>query len=534
MGIVAGLRTAVLGVVTSLGLAAAQADAQQVLTPLWTHSSGTDGWTPKIVSLGNGGSQAWTQLGPFNDVTRLYSSQGPQTGSPAWQRLDTQTTYNHAVASAENADVHCTLHDILADATQGLRSLVLRKYHSTSNQPDWTYTLPFTSNGHDEFRVQVSRDGQRVVAAARNIWTNKIEVFAFNAGSSAPVVSLPVTFAGSLESAVLSANGRKLLLGSPNRVIVVDVVSGTLDHSLTLFDQVYSGHAINADGTVFAYGTFGAIKVYRKNATGGYDLRVTDTTAASKYCDHLTISDDSSTLIGAYNHSDTFLSVSVVALDLVQSLSTGTPVKFMEYTTTGTGTRQVIASDVDCSADGRSFALGTWGDQNGASPEVQVFSRTQTTPTKTFDLPGSVQDLDLSGDGQHLVVVSRAQHSNVFGGGGRVDMLDVGAGDLRVTGLPCGGSTIDVAVRGGIGSTAALMVSTAAAPVPVTFPRVGTLYLTPGTMLNASLGTVQADGFAHGTYVIPAGLLGQTLYLQGLASAPRRLTRDWQRFTVLP
>jgi hypothetical protein len=523
-----------LGVAASLGLAVTQVGAQQVLTPLWTHSSGTEGWTPKIVSLGNGGSQAWTQLGPYNDVTRLYSSQGPQSGSPAWQRVDTQTTFNHAVASAELADVHCTLHDIVSDAGQGLRSLVLRKYHSTSNQPDWTYTLPFTSNGHDEFRVQVSRDGQRVVAAARNIWTNKVEVFAFNASSATPLLSLPVTVAGTLENAILSANGRKLLLASPNRMIVVDTISGTTDHSLILFDQVYSGHAINADGTVFAYGTFGAIKVYRKNATGGYDLRVTDTTAATKYCDHLTISDDGSTLVGAFNHSDTFLSVSVVALDLVQSLTTGTPVKFMEYTTTGTGTRQVLASGVDCSADGRVFALGTWGDQNGASPEVQVFSRTQSAPTKTFDLPGSVQDLDLSGDGQHLVVVSRAQHNNVFGGGGRVDMLEVGVGDLRIMGLPRGGATIDIAVRGGLGSSAALMVSTAAALTPTVFPRVGTLYLTPGTLLNTSLGPVQADGYAHGSYVIPAGLVGQTLYLQGLTSQPRRLSRDWQRFTVLP
>lgn len=534
MEIVAGIRTAVLGVAASLGLAAAQAGAQQTLTPLWTHSSGTEGWTPKIVSLGNGGSQAWTQLGPFNDFTRLYATQGPQSGAPAWQRVDTQTTYNHAVASAENADVHCTLHDVLTDATQGLRSLVLRKYHSTSNQSDWSYTLPFTSNGHREFRVQVSRDGQRIVAAARNIWTNKIEVFAFNTSSATPVISVPVTFAGSLETAVLSANGRKLLLGGTNRVIVVDVVTGAIDHTQVLFDQVFSGHAINPDGTVFAYGTFGAIKVFRKNATGGYDLRASDITATTKYCDHMAISDDGSTLVGAYNHSDTFLSVSVVAIDLVQSLNTGSCVKFMEYTTTGTGTRQVLASGVDCSFDGKAFVLGTWGDQNGASPEIQVFSRTQSTPTKTFDLPGSVQDIDLSADGQHLVTVSRLQHNNVFGSGGRVDMFDVGVGDLRVTGLPRGGATIDIAVKGGLGGTASLMVSTSPVAIPIVLPRVGTLYLTPGTAVSTQLGPVQGDGYAHGSYVIPAGLMGQTLYLQGLSSQPRRLTRDWQRFTVLP
>jgi len=534
MEIVAGFRTAVLGAAASLGLAAAQAGAQQTLTPLWTHSSGTEGWTPKVVSLGNGGSQAWTQLGPYNDYTRLYSAQGPQTGAPAWQRVDTQSTYNHAVASAENADVHCTLHDVVTDATQGLRSLVLRKYHSTSNQPDWSYTLPFTSNGHHEFRAQVSRDGQRIVAASRNIWTNKVEVFVFNASAGTPVLSVPVTFAGSLESMVLSANGRKLLLGGTNRVIVLDVVTGTIDNTLVLFDQVFSGHAINADGTVFAYGTFGAIKVYRKNASGAYEQRFMDVTDTTKYCDHLAISDDGSTLVGAYNHSATFLSVTVVAFDLVQSLSTATPVKFMEYTTTGTGTRQVAASAIDCSFDGKVFALGTWGDQNGASPEIQVFSRTQSAPTKTFDLPGSVQDLDLSADGQHLVSVSRLTHNNVFGSGGRVDMFDVGAGDLRVTGLPRGGSTIEIAVKGGLGGTATLMVSTSPISVPILLPRVGTLYLTPGTAVNTQLGPVQDDGYARGSYVVPAGLMGQTLYLQGLSSQPRRLTKDWQRFTVLP
>ena len=30
-----------------------------------------------------------------------------------WQRTETQTTFNHAVASAEGLDVHCTLHDVL-------------------------------------------------------------------------------------------------------------------------------------------------------------------------------------------------------------------------------------------------------------------------------------------------------------------------------------------------------------------------------------------------------------------------------------
>jgi len=531
---VAGTRYLGIKTLLAIGGLAAGAGAQDLLTPLWCHSSPATGWTPKVVSLGNMGSQAWTQLGPITDTTRLYAAQDDDPGSPAWEHVDALETYTHSVASAETTDVHCTLHDQVLDASANTRSIVLRKYRSSSSAPNWSYTLPFTSNGHDDFVVRVSRDGQRIVVAARNVWLGKTEVLVFGPNSPTPLLTKSLTIGSGFRTAVLASQATKLMVATDTRIAIVDLVTGNVDQTQLLFEQVYNGFAISPDGSAYAYGSVGACKVYRKNAAGTYELRVQDTLPGGVYCDRVAISDDGSTLVSAFNHPDTYLSVTVSCLDLPASLAAGAPVRHMQRTITGSGSLQNLAADIDCTADGSRFAVGLWGDQNGQAPEVQVFSRALSAPTHVFDLQGSVRDLDFSSDGRRLVVASKAQHANSFGGGGRIDLLDTAVGDLRLRGIPRAGGTLDVAVRGNVGSPAALLVATQPLVTPIVFPRLGTYYLVASSVSPVSLGTVAADGYARGSYTIPQGLIGQTLYIQGLVSTPRRLSKDWERFTVLP
>lgn len=497
-------------------------------TRLWTYTNPPEGWIAWVVSLGNNGTEAFSQFGPLSDYTRMVSGYAPDPATPAWQFQDAFTTQRHCVDSAEDVDVHVSLYDRPETGAPGLRRVVLRKYRRTQSNGDWSYDWPILSNGHDALWTRVSRDGQTIAASVYNMNTGLQDIAIFGPNSNVPLRTFHFDCFGVPKTFELSADGRVAATPSGAKLQLFDTTTGAVLYSTYLFSQTFQGHALSADGSVYAYGGNNAATIVKRSATSGqYGVAFTHTLPGACFCPRLDVSDNGQTLGVAFNYTDNWNKVVLQALDLSTFTTT------MSETVIGSGNLQNICSAVSTSGDGSIVAFGLWGDQNGLSPEVRVYRRDQSTPLWTYDLPGSVNAIDLSSDGRRLSVASKGVHANTTGGGGRIDLFQVGDEDLAVNGSPAAGTTINVTARGAPGKPAILLSAPSLAVQPIVFPTLGTLYLSRTALMTTPMGNFDASGNATVGFMLPSSP-GTTLYLQGYSSSPRRLGTTYLKVTTLP
>lgn len=95
-----------------------------------------------------------------------------------------------------------------------------------------------------------------------------------------------------------------------------------------------------------------------------------------------------------------------------------------QITTRGTGSFQDTVAGAQASADGQTFAVVSWGTRNNVHPEVQVFDR-DLALIAGIDTPGSPFSVDMTRDGRHVVVGSKAVHANDLGSGSNTYALGV-------------------------------------------------------------------------------------------------------------
>ena len=527
-GLAGGLRLAVVTGACALGALAGRASAGWGDGLVWRHASGSEGWTPKVVSLGNEGSEAFTGFGPFADYLRVFSAHDQDPPLPVWQNVSSVATFHHGVDSAEATDLHAVIFDVYADSGLQARKVHLRKHSSLSPSADWTYTFPFQTNGHEHLYVRVARDGSRIVAVVHDALSNKERVAVFQPSSSTPIASFDVPLQGPPQGFEISSNGSKLYLCSTLQVRVIDLPGGTLQHQELLFEPIYKGHGFSGDGSVFAYGTNNKVKVFKRPAGGGpYALAFVHEVAGANYCARLDIAENGSTLVAAFNFTDTFKRVDVRTIDLATQALIGLD------TVVATGQYQNVAADVSVSSDGQRAAVGLWGDETGAAHELRVYRRGQHAPIATYDLPGSVNDLDLSGDGKRLAVASKSVHANVTGGGGRVELYRVDDEDFVMEGAPRAGQTVTFVLKSTPGHVARLLRSPNPAVPPTPFPGIGTLYLDRATTTSSPMGVVGGNGEASCALTLPS-TVGAKVYFQGFSATPRELSESWLEVTVLP
>jgi hypothetical protein len=84
--------------------------------------------------------------------------------------------------------------------------------------------------------------------------------------------------------------------------------------------------------------------------------------------------------------------------------------------TSGSGSFQDTVQGAQASADGSLFAVASWGLQDNAHPEVQVFDR-DLNLVGSIDTPGSPFSIDMTADGLYVVVGGKHVHANTFGNG---------------------------------------------------------------------------------------------------------------------
>ena len=388
---------------------------------LWTHSDAGLGWIGNAVSIGNHGSEIFSAYNVNNERTELFSAFDANPPTALWSDPSSMGSDYHHVASAESGNVHVALHTLNRGAPTA--SYRLSKYTSLSaGTPDWTYTFPISYPILDDgSNVGISRDGQTIVAAASDPASSTVKIAVFTPGSNVPVSYTTVALGGTgnfLRGFDLSADGSTLYFsasGMPVNALIFDVATHSVVFS-TAINSSFDSHGISGNGSVFAFGNFGTMSVFEKNA-GTYVNTYTRNLPGSAYCTCLDISDDGSTVVFGWTFYDFFLTAQIEAVDVPSHSLT------MSDIVTATGVLQNIATCISVCADGQRFAAGLWGDGTGPVAEARLYSKTQNAPLATLDLDGSVYGVKISADGQRAVFGSKAVHANQFGSGGEIDLL---------------------------------------------------------------------------------------------------------------
>jgi hypothetical protein len=136
----------------------------------------------------------------------------------------------------------------------------------------------------------------------------------------------------------------------------------------------------------------------------------------------------------SYNYATGYLTLTYRVFDTASGQITA------ETMTQGTGTFQDTVQVAHMSDDGSVMAVASWGTQNNAHPEVQVFDADLNLITG-IDSNGSAFDMSLSKDGRYVVSGTKGVHANTFGNGGELILVDLGGGCYA----DCdGNSTLDV------------------------------------------------------------------------------------------
>lgn len=493
--------------------------------PLWRQSDNGEGWIGRVVSLGDRGTQLFTEFDTAADRAEIVSTFDSTPVTPLWVLPQIATSQDARVDSAEAGTVHVSCRQIPVSGLTGPRYTYVSCYDALHPSASWTYQFPIASYGPS--RAMVSRDGTRIVAGSLDT-TGLLHVAVFASGSGTPLYTTALVVGPQLRAFLLSADGTKLYYASGTSCVVWDVDTHVNLANFVLMTSLDS-HGMSGDGRVFANGGFNTVDIYERQAAGNYVRTHQMTVPGQAVCTRLAVSENGSTVVAGFNLWDTNLGVRIQALDVPSKTVTMTDVAV------GAGTLQNVVSDIAISADGSRFAVGLWGDEAGLVDDLRFYRRDQNAPVASFAYPGSIYAVDMSADGSRVAAGSKAVHANQYAGGGAIDVYAFANEDFAVTGIPGVGDKLHVSLSGWANAPARLLLAPAQGPAPFVTPF-GSLYLDRNTMWSVSMGTTDASGAVEVDYNIPPSstLIGTTLCLQGLTITPRQFTRSWVRMTILP
>jgi hypothetical protein len=388
---------------------------------IWTHTDGGLHWIATAVSIGNHGTEVFSEYDQNSQNDQLFSSFDTNPPTPIFTNNSPFGSSDRHVASADGTDLRVSLHEFNQNMPSA--TAVLSKFTGYSSTPDWTHTFvpPPGDTINGGTNVGVSRDGQTIVVGISDQATSSVNISVFSPASATPLSTTTVGLGGTnneIRGFHLSADGSTLYFsagGNPVAAYIFDLASTSVVFSTPILGS-FDSHAISGDGSVFAFGDFGHMHVFEK-VGGVYTPTFTRTVGGQNFCALIDISDDSKTIAYGFFFYATGLTDQIEALDVPTHTVTMTDV------VTATGSLQNTMSAVSCSADGQHFAVGLWGDGGGPVAEGRLYARNQNTPIGLLNLQGSIFSIQISADGQRFVAGSKAVHANIPGFGGEVDLF---------------------------------------------------------------------------------------------------------------
>lgn len=478
------------------------------------------------VSIGLNGSRVFTDTGWFQTRTMLYSSAPSASASPLWESVDPVRSLFRSAASADKADVHAVVRQEQDVANQAYATH-LEVFNSATATPILNWFFPQAAFGNGRNRCDVSPDG-RWIAAATVVFLD-VHLVVFDLASTAPgtpVLDTHPGLFGQLTTLSISSDGQRVYLASKQQGRVLDVGGGPDLFSEYFFDTRESEQSFARNGSAFSLATGEGLKVYTAQGSGfGLAQEFKPYAWGASQQSWLTaLSSDGHTVVAAFITTPTLQAIEVFAWDVL----TGT--ELLHDILVGSASFDNVPTGIDIDDSGLRFALSSTGDGAGSLPELTVWEFASTGAQyerlAEFDLGGSIGALDLSGDGVHLACTGRDSHFNEPSGAKFVAVFDLGA-DLTVSGLAQAGLSVEFEFYPKSGPFVYLAMSPSAAPTPVSFGSVGTLFLNRSGLSLLPMGSVDATGRARLDFPIPSAMAGQTLYFQGYSAGPRRLSQTW-------
>ena len=526
------VRTAA-GTLAAAALFSAVATAQTAtLQPRWSHVSGAENWVARSVSLGNEGTEVFSQL-DYNGLSRrLFTEGAGNPAQPLWASPDAQLAPYQRVASCESQSLHAAVRDKL---TAGGHRLVLSLFSSGSDDPLWTYETPAQSGVVSSFEVMFTQSGDRIVLASYRNSTGRAEVRSFSPSSNDPITTYEFETFGLPNAYRLSEDGARFYVGSALAASVFDLSNGQLAYRRFITGQVGS-QDVSGTGDSIALGFTGTLCLYSSVPTGTWGYSFCHPVTPGALCRALEICPDGSRLAVSYTSTANPGTATIELIDLAASLTQGTANVLWTYVVPSTGTFFNAVTKFAFSNDSRTLAVGLMGDEGGSSPEILVFKDDLAVPAFRGELPGSVQSLGLAPDGRRLVVASKSVHDTTFGGDGSIDYYELGSRDLWVDGVPHANGVATLKARTTPGRPVRLLASMGRVNDPTTVGNIpGMLHIDRMRMISTtSMSQGDSNGLSTKSWSLAGIPVGTSVYFQTLALNPRQLGRDWAKITVVP
>lgn len=485
------------------------------------------GFSLPNAALGDRGGQVFT-LAPTRGL-ELYSAFDSNPPLPVWEAPFPHNL--HGIRAARDSDVY--LHGE-SDVTPMVVAARLRKFTSRSAIPDWTYEFE-EQQMLLELPYDLSRDGRVIVSSLFNFSTVRVEIRIHDPATGIPrrQFDLPATWPDRLQ---LSPDGSVAAIGDRSFMSGSTALIDLETQSVVAWKRgnLPPRQGISEEGRFFVVrqwkGDDGwCVRVFERQE-GGYPAVLTVTSPVDVVPVSMALSDDGSTMAAFWSDQGPPEQFIVRGFDVSSGQMT------MERILPAWGFGN-IDRNIAISADGSRFVVGRSGDGGALGAELAVYSSTSDQPLAEYPAGESVIEVDIAPDGDRFVAVR--ERTNEGGPGSHpadVEMYELGGEDFVVRGRPSVGETITFELHGPVGSHARLMRSFSLASTPIVFGGVGTLHLDPASISSIPMGVVQPSGVAtlSTTATTVPGMIGRTVWFQGLTADPRTLSRDFVQLTIVP
>ncbi len=306
-----------------------------------------------------------------------------------------------AVASAENISLGVVLEQLPNGG-----ATVSAFNEANGNAPIWTYSFAGNFNFNNIRNIDVSADGEVVIAAARDTVAGNSLVVMLDGATGEELDELIVN--AGIIGVELSDSGTRAVLTEFATARIIDTFTMN-----TLFSFSVSGaggyHRISRDGTTAVAGGFNCLAY--KEIKGVWTQVYFFSQANSWFGGGVALSANGDTLfMVSHNYATGYLALTYRVIDLDKDII------IAQTTTQGTGSLQDTVQQAQASADGEVLAVISWGTQNNVHAEAQIFDR-DLNLIGEIDTPGSPFSLDMSSDGQFVVVGGKTIHANLSGHG---------------------------------------------------------------------------------------------------------------------
>lgn len=487
------------------------------LDPVWTHlETGTENWIAENISLGNYGNEAFTSLGVGIGYDRIFSAYDENTPTPVMEHNPTPLISNleKAVDSGNESNVHASIQYVQTSSGSFTYKPKIKKFNSTGGLL-WSWDFPFQPSSATTARgIGVSDNGNTIVGWAKNPSNGNLGVAKFQGSSGVPVSFNEYNTLGTILASKLSSDGRFLSVASQLKNIVVNLETNQVVFE-KLSVQAFLDVAISGDGQVIAYSLIDQkIYVYKWNGSS-YVLSLTLNSPNSHHCRKIDISQDGSLMVlGCANSTSEILNIVGVDLNLGGSI-------VLNDISQGSGQYSNLPTEIAISKDATTFAVSTWGDENEQAPDLLVYTKGRNGWERSaeFTHEGSIMAMEMyAKNGVGIIsTASKLIHANEWGGGGRVDLFEIGDG-LTLHDVPHQNQTSTFEFEAQAGT---VLLSTSLASEPIFMSGVGNLYLNPQGLIALPPGTANAQGIveiSHSFNYPP----GTVLYAQAVKLSPRR------------